>query len=75
MWTNFAKSGDPNCPSATGCSDVSWKPFVQNHQNMLNITTMGNALEQFDEPTVTGAYFGLMQRIDTAIDPSSIVVG
>ena len=75
LWTNFAKSGDPNCPDTNGCSDASWKPFVVNHQNMLNVSVTGDALEQFVEPTVTGAYFGFMQRIDTALDPSSIVIG
>ncbi|RUS72189.1 hypothetical protein EGW08_020054 [Elysia chlorotica] len=75
MWTNFAKSGDPNCPRAIGCSAGPWKPFLENHQNMLDFRVAGSSLDQFEEQTVTGAYFGLMQRIDTAIDPSSIVIG
>ncbi|GFR92265.1 carboxylic ester hydrolase [Elysia marginata] len=75
MWTNFAKTGNPNCASTSDCVDDSWKTFTQNEQNMLNIRSLGKAFEQFNEPSITGDYFGFMQRIDTAIDPSSNVVG
>lgn len=37
LWTNFAKSGDPNEPAKDGLLDVEWKPVQRGCFNYLDI--------------------------------------